>query len=317
MSQAQINSTQVLCRLLELDKPQISGQALHDHSKDGAQHLIRERMLVHGPSSQWINCPECGVELARVVRDVSVDDVLLQCPECDDVTAPKHYSHNHKVSFTKLVSNLATGLNLNNLACKVIDHEQIWRLGVLQSGRSKPTTWYFARQLYKPSVAERLREQIRLEKTAETSVVLTSSDLPLPSESPIFGLDIRNLGMNARISQSRFEFFDTEASSAAQIMVDATPDTTLKYVESDSCVWIDGVKHMLEPRQKLILLALMNDLDHEMDKEALRIKCNSQSQEFTPSKEFDRNKVVYKKFIHYLRFDMRYQLQVPVGESYH
>lgn len=108
MSQAQINSTQVLCKLLEMDKPQISGQALHDHSKDGAQHLIRERMLVHGSSSQWINCPECGVELARVVRDVSVDDVLLQCPECDDVTAPKHFSHNHKVSFPKLVSNLAT-----------------------------------------------------------------------------------------------------------------------------------------------------------------------------------------------------------------
>jgi hypothetical protein len=317
MSQAQINSTQVLCRLLELDKPQISGQALHDHSKDGAQHLIRERMLVHGPSSQWINCPECGVELARIVRDVSVDDVLLQCPECDDVTAPKHYSHNHKVSFTKLVSNLATGLNLNSVGCKVIDHEQIWRLGVLQSGRSKPTTWYFARQLHKPSVAGRLREQIHLEKTAESSVVLTSSDLPLPKESPLFGFEVLNLGMAARISQSRFEFFDTKASSATQIMVDAKPETTLKYVESDSCVWIDGVKYMLEPRQRLILLALMNDLDHEMDKEALRIKCNSQAQDFMPRKEFDRNTVVYKKFIHYLRFDMRYQLQVPVGESYH
>jgi hypothetical protein len=54
-----------------------------------------------------------------------------------------------------------------------------------------------------------------------------------------------------------------------------------------------------------------------MDKEALRIKCNSQAQDFMPAKEFDRNKVVYKKFIHYLRFDMRYQLQVPVGETYH
>lgn len=317
MSQAQITSTQVLCRLLEMDKPQITGQALHDHAKEGAQHLIRERMLVHGPSSQWINCPECGVELARVVRDVSVDDVLLQCPECDDVTAPKHFSHNHKVSFPKLVSNLATGLNLNNVGCKVIDHEQIWRLGVLQSGRSKPVTWYFARQLYKSSVAERLREQIRLEKTTETSIVLTSSDLPLPKESPLFGFEVLNLGMTARISQSRFEFFATNASSATQIMVDATPDTTLKYVESDSCVWIDGVKYMLEPRQRLILLALMHDIDHEMDKESLRIKCHSQSQDFMPRKEFDRNLAVYKKFIHYLRFDMRYQLQVPVGESYH
>ena len=317
MSQAQITSTQVLCRLLEMDKPQITGQALHDHAKEGAQHLIRERMLVHGPSSQWINCPECGVELARVVRGVSVDDVLLQCPECDDVTAPKHFSHNHKVSFPKLVSNLATGLNLNNVGCKVIDHEQIWRLGVLQSGRSKPVTWYFARQLYKPSVAGRLREQIHLEKTAESSVVLTSSDLPLPSESPIFGFDVRNLGLSARISQSRFEFFDGNSSSAAQIMDEAMPDTTLKYVDSGSYAWVDGERYLLEPRQRLILLALMHDLDHEMDKESLRIKCHSQSESFSPSKEFERNKVVYQRFIRYLRDDMRYQLQVPIGESYH
>jgi hypothetical protein len=208
-------------------------------------------------------------------------------------------------------------LNLNSVGCKVIDHEQIWRLGVLQSGRSKPTTWYFARQLHKPSVAGRLREQIHLEKTAESSVVLTSSDLPLPKESPLFGFEVLNLGMAARISQSRFEFFDVNASSATQIMVDAKPDTTLKYVESDSCVWIDGVKHMLEPRQRLILLALMNDLDHEMDKAALQRSCKSQSQSFSPSKEFERNKAVYERFIHYLRDDMRYQLQVPLGESYH
>ena len=35
------------------------------------------------------------------------------------------------------------------------------------------------------------------------------------------------------------------------------------------------------------------------------------------SQEFERNKVVYQRFIRYLRDDMRYQLQVPVGESYH
>ena len=317
MSQAQITSTQVLCRLLEMDKPQITGQALHDHAKDGAQHLIRERMLVHGPSSQWINCPECGVELARVVRDVSVDDVLLQCPECDDVTAPKHFSHNHKVSFPKLVSNLATGLNLNNVGCKVIDHEQIWRLGTSQTGRAKPVTWYFARQLYKSDVADRLREQIRLEKTTESSIVLTSTDLPLPAASPIKGFDVRYLGMSARISQSRFEFFDENASVGKQIMEEATPTNTLKYVESQSCVWMDGERYELEPLQRLIIIALLEDLDHELDKDTLHRKCGSQSQSFSPSKEFGRNKAVYKRFVRYLRDDERYQLQIPLEDLPH
>ena len=61
MSQAQINSTQVLCRLLELDKPQIDGQALFGQSSGAATHLIRERMLVLGSSNQWINCPELSL----------------------------------------------------------------------------------------------------------------------------------------------------------------------------------------------------------------------------------------------------------------
>lgn len=317
MSQAQINSTQVLCRLLEMDRPQINGQALFGQSRDAATHLIRERMLVLGTSNQWINCPECGVELARVVRELSCDEILLMCPECVDVKAPKHYSTNHKVSFPKLVNNLSTGLGLGGAGHKVIDHEQIWRLGTTQTGRAKRVTWYFARQLYKPSVADKLREQIRLERTTDSSIVLTSTDLPLPAASPIEGFDVRYLGMSARISQSRFEFFDDGVSTATQVMQEATPTTTLKYVESQSCVWIEGVKLDLEPRQRLIILALLEDLDNEMDKDALQRKCGSQSQSFSPSKEFERNKVVYKRFIRYLRDDERYQLLVPLEDRPH
>jgi hypothetical protein len=300
-----------------MDKPQIDGQALFSHSRDAATHLIRERMLVLGSSNQWINCPECGVELARVVRDLSCDEILLMCPECVDVTAPKHYSTNHKVSFPKLVNNLSTGLGLGSAGQKVIDHEQIWRLGTTQTGRAKPVTWYFARQLYKSGVADRLREQIRLEKTTESSIVLTSTDLPLPAASPIEGFDVRYLGVSARISQSKFEFFTDGMSAGAQVMEEATPTTTLKYVESQSCVWIDGVRYDLEPRQRLIILALLEDLDNELDKDSLQRKCGSQSQSFSPSKEFERNKAVYKKFIRYLRDDERYQLLIPLEDQPH
>lgn len=227
------------------------------------------------------------------------------------------YCTNHKVSLPKLVNNLASGLGLGSAGHKVIDHEQIWRLGTTQSGRAKPVTWYFARQLYKPEVAYRLREQIRLEKTTESSVVLTSTDLPLPAASPIEGFDVRFLGMTARISQSRFEFFDESASTATQVMAEATPTTTLKYVESQSCVWMDGERYELEPRQRLIIIALLEDLDHELDKDALQRKCGSQSQSFSPSKEFERNKSVYKRFIRYLRDDERYQLLIPLEDQTH
>jgi hypothetical protein len=141
--------------------------------------------------------------------------------------------------------------------------------------------------------------------------------LPLPAASPIEGFYVRFLGMTARISQSRFEFFDESASTATQVMAEATPTTTLKYVESQSCVWMDGERYELEPRQRLIIIALLEDLDHELDKDALQRKCGSQSQSFSPSKEFERNKSVYKRFIRYLRDDERYQLLIPLEDQTH
>ena len=63
-----------------------------------------------------------------------------------------------------------------------------------------------------------------------------------------------------------------------------------------------------------ILLALIDDLDHEMDKDALKTACGSQAQRFSPSKEFDRNPLVYKIFIRYLRDDERYALIIPDGD---
>ena len=46
MSQAQVDATALLCRLLERDKPEINGQALVTDHADAATHLLRERLLV-------------------------------------------------------------------------------------------------------------------------------------------------------------------------------------------------------------------------------------------------------------------------------
>lgn len=90
-----------------------------------------------------------------------------------------------------------------------------------------------------------------------------------------------------------------------------TAQTTLRYVRSLGKVFIEGTECPLEPRQQAMLLALISDLDHEMGKDALKAACGSQAQRFSPSKEFDRNQVVYKTFIRYLRDDERYALIIP------
>ncbi len=90
-----------------------------------------------------------------------------------------------------------------------------------------------------------------------------------------------------------------------------TAQTTLRYVRSLGKAFIEGTEYPLEPRQQAMLLALINDLDHEMGKDGLKAACSSQEQRFSPSKEFDRNPVVYKTFIRYLRDDERYALIIP------
>jgi hypothetical protein len=43
-------------------------------------------------------------------------------------------------------------------------------------------------------------------------------------------------------------------------------------------------------------------------------QAQAQAQRFSPSKEFDRNPLVYKTFIRYLRDDERYALIIPDGD---
>ncbi|MDB0565158.1 hypothetical protein AB6Q13_06295 [Ralstonia solanacearum] len=319
MSQAQVDATVLLCRLLERDKPEINGQALFDGDPQAAAHLLRERLLVVGRPLDWVTCPDCRVEIARVVRDVSADRVALRCPECEDIDASRRLRETYTVVPARAVAALLSGLGMTAGGMKVIEPDRVWRLGTTEPTRGKPLTWYFARQLGRPEIGARLREQIQLERTAGSCVALTTSELPLPIGSPLVGFDVRMLSSAARISQSRFEFFaDRQAAPGAQQVGEAEPrltaQTTLRYVRPLGRAVIEGQEYPLEPRQQAMLLALINDLDHEMGKDALKIACGSQAQVFSPSKDFRRNPVVYQTFIRYLRDDERYALIIPDGD---
>lgn len=309
MSQVQLNATQVLCRVLEQDKAQIDGRSLHMNAADGAKHLLRERLLILSEPNNWVTCPECGIHLARIEQGTSGLRVRLYCPDCLEITGPRFLVENHKVSFSRLIASMVNGLGLNLASPRMVDGDRVWRLGTLEFKRDRCKTWYFARQLDQPEVARKLREQIRADLTNKSCVILTSADVPLPAGSPLQGFDVRHLGLAARISQSRFEFH--EHDEAAQILDETSPGTTLRYVRTQAKVFIDGREYPLEPRQRLILLALLDDLDHELDRETLKAKTGSQSQSFTPSKEFQRNKLVYDTFVRYHVGDQRYSLVIP------
>lgn len=316
MSQKQIDATALLCRLLERSQAEITGSLLREiEQKSASELLLRERILVSSNPLDWITCPECNIETARVVRETSVDQILLLCPECEDFEVPRYHREIHKVSIQKFIRRLLNGLNLSINGMKQIEPDHLWRLGSTEEKRGKALTWYFARRLYRPEIAHHLCNQIILEKTMQSCIILTSSEVPLPAGSMLAEFDVRPLFTVGRIGSSTFEFYrDRLNTHGAQILEEAIPGTTLRYVKNNRKVYINGSEYLLEPIQQRILLALIDDRDHEMNKEAIKSACGSESGHFSPSKAFDRNddtKLVYRTFIKFLSEDDCYSLIIP------
>ncbi len=316
MSAAQLEATALLCSLLERSPMEITAAALLAEHRQAALPLFQERLLVPGPRLEWVSCPECGVESARVRRDVSVQHVALTCPRCEVIQAPVHVCQTYQLALQRLIPMLLSGLNLSLAGMRPLEPDRCWRLGTLQPARGKVLTWYFARELDQLDVAARLREQIMRERTSTSCRVLTSTELPLPHGSPMEPFDVCMLSSVGRISQNRFEFFSQRMvdASPAHAESNPSPGTTLRHVRHHGKVLIDGEEYLLEPRQKALLLALMDDLDHEMSLEGLRSACGSQAQRFSPSKAFDRSedaRLIYRTFVKYLVADERYTLLVP------
>lgn len=312
MSLAQISATFLLSHLLEQRRPEINGCELLDGEVgDAGRELVRERLLVIGRPLTWVTCAECGVALAKVVRETGSDQVLLRCDECGDVDASPSLTQTYKVSVSKVVDRLAISLNLPPSSRKTVVNERAWRLGSTEPTRAKPITWYFARHLNDHVLAQRLLEQVRADQASQSAKIITSTEVPLPPGSPLSDYSVSNLGAVARVSQSCFVFFPDRAKlPAASIPAQPARRTSLCDVRQHKVAYVDGTRYDLEPIQIRILLALMDDRDHEMTGESLRTACHSDAAPFSPVKMFDRNPEVYKRFVRYERGDQVYALVI-------
>ena len=312
MSSKLVNATGLLCRLLEQSKPMVNGAALlGGEFGEGGHELIRERLLVLGPVLSYVTCPDCGIEIARVVRSVGVDQVLLYCDECGEVDADRALLQTYTVSLSRLIDRMVSSLELTPSNRKAIDNDISWRLGVQEHKRGKAQTWYFARHLNEHTVAKHLLDQIRSDNAAQSAKIITSTDLPLPDGSPLAGYDVKNLAAIARMSQNVFLFFDDRADvTVAQPEEDLSPVTSLRHVRDKAWAYVDGVKYELEGMQQKILLALMDAHAHRLEGKVIADRCGSDAFPFQPAKYFGRNNEVYKAFVRYVPGDKVYELIV-------
>ena len=310
MSGKLVNATGVLCRLLEQSKPTINGVALlGGEFGEGGHELVRERLLVLGPSLSYVTCPDCGIEMARVVRSVGVDQVLLYCDECGEVDADRALLQTYTVSLSRFIDRMVSSLELTPSNRKAIDNDISWRLGVQEHKRGKAQTWYFARHLNDHTVARHLLDQIRSDNAAQSAKIITSTDVPLPDGSPLVGYDIKNLAAIARMSQNVFLLFDDRAEvTVAQPEEEPAPVTSLRHVRHKGWAYVDGVKYELEGMQQKILLALMDAHAHRLEGKVIADRCGSDAFPFQPAKYFGRNNEVYKAFARYVPGDKVYKL---------
>lgn len=320
MSQTQIEATALLCRMLESTAKDMAGLLLTDPGNQaGLAQLRREQLIGFGEPMNWLQCPECCVDMARVVRDLPGDKVLLLCGgDCEDFEAPRSVRQTTLINVERVVGHLAMGLNLNRHQVECLVPEQAWRIGMTEQRRGKPVTWYFARHLNRDTTAQKLQNHLTSHQADRSTRILTSSPLPLPASSPLAQHDVAHLGDVMRLSQNRFEFFANRLMEPAvvyQVHDSVTGrGTTLRYVRSERNAYIDSVAYPLEAMQANILLALIDDFDHRMEGGALRDACGSDAGRFSPIKFFGRNQSVYKTFIQYIHGDKEYALLIPAGD---
>ncbi len=320
MSQTQIEATALLCRMLESYVKEISGPLVSDMgNQEALAQLRREHLVGFGEPLNWLQCPECRDDMARVVRELPSDKVLLLCGgDCEDFEVPRSVRQTTMVNVQRVVGHLATGLDLNRHQVECLVPDLAWRMGLVEERRGKPVTWYFARHLNRDTTAQRLLIHLSGHRADRSARILTSSPVPLPASSPLAQYEVVHLADLMRVSQNRFEFFTNRVMEPAAVyqVHDSATDrgTTLRHVRSECNAYIDGVAYPLEAMQTNILLALIDDFDHRMEGSALRDACSSAARNFRPVKQFDRNKLVYETFIRYIPGDKEYELVIPAND---
>ncbi|NBP39568.1 MAG: hypothetical protein EBV34_14220 [Betaproteobacteria bacterium] len=301
----------LLCQLLEQDSPEIAASTLlnPDAYAKGGEALLHERLLSAGMARRYVTCPECLVEAARVVKHIDDSSALLFCDDCGELQSPLTVLRTYTVNVARVVERLATGLVLPLASRKAIGPNLSWRLGIQERRRGVATTWYFGRRLSHAAHAKALVDQIKQDKSARSAKILTSSTLPLCAASPLAGYELLELQSVARLSQSRFHFFDNRLDSSVDKHEEETPlGNSLDYVRSRCCAYVNGVKYPLENMQQKILLALMDAHAHRLEGGQIATRCGSSAFPFQPIKYFGRNALVYKTFVRYIPGDKVYEL---------
>ena len=314
MSRQRLAATRLLMQMLEAEGDLVSLPSGGEY-RDEIDLLILERLIRAAVRREWLRCPECHEQEARVQTEMPGNRFKGFCTSCGSIEIPAAAVLRFSIQWHKLIAHLATGLNVGAAERKVVRPMHAWYLGTTFSG-AKQRAWYFARMIDRPEIAKVIREQIHTDRCEAIATVVTSANTDQLQETRLRDIEVVRLDTIALLGAGRFDFNPARMPHPVEVPEEADedlPDTTFRFVRGKGYARVNGENIPLSPQEKAILIAFFDQPEHELSKRQIQDACDSKAENFKPNQALKRIPQVLA-MVHYLQVEKLYRLDIPIAD---
>ena len=314
MSRQRLAATRLLMQLLEAEGDLVSLPSGGEY-RDEIDLLILERLIRAAVRREWLRCPECHEQEARVQTEMPGNRFKGFCTNCGAIEIPAAAVLRFSIQWHELIAHLCAGLNVGAAERKVVLPKQAWYLGTTFSG-AKQRAWYFARMIDRSEIAKVIREQIHADRCDAIATVVTSANTDQLQETRLRDIEVVRLDAVALLGTGRFDFNPVRMPHPVDVPEEADedlPDTTFRFVRGKGYARVNGENIPLSPQEKAILIAFFDQPEHELNKRELQDASGSQAQNFKPNQALKRIPQV-AALVHYLQVERLYWLDIPIAD---
>ena len=314
MSRQRLAATRLLMQLLEAEGDLVSLPSGGEY-RDEIDLLILERLIRAAVRREWLRCPECHEQEARVQTEIPGNRFKGFCTGCGSIEIPAAAVLRFSIQWHELIAHLCAGLNVGAAERKVVLPKQAWYLGTTFSG-AKQRAWYFARMIDRSEIAKVIREQIHADRCDAIATVVTSANTDQLQETRLRDIEVVRLDAVALLGTGRFDFNPVRMPHPVDVPEEADedlPDTTFRFVRGKGYARVNGENIPLSPQEKAILIAFFDQPEHELSKRQMQDACESKAENFKPNQALKRIPQVLA-MVHYLQVEKLYRLDIPIAD---
>lgn len=315
MSQIRLATTRLLMQLVEAEGDLVS-LPHGGENRDELGLLLKALLIRPAIRREWLRCPECHEQEARVQTEMPGNRFQGFCTACGTIGIPAASVLRFSIQWNELLAHLAAGLGVAKSGRKVVLPKLAWYLGTTFAG-SRQRAWYFARFIDRQAIALELREKIRADRCEAIATVITCSATESLAETRLRDVDVVRLDAIALLGTGRFDFDPLRMPHPVEVPEEAgedLPDTTFRFVRGKAYARVDGVNFSLSPQEQAILIAYFDQPEHELSKRQMQDACGSQAQNFKPNQALKRIPKV-AAMVRYLSVERLYRLEIPIADA--